>query len=120
MVNKFHIWKILVNSIFIGLLLFGYSCSKKQEVHIAKTLVFDGKLYEMDKELPFSGVIYNTYASGKREYEGVYVKGRPNGLLIYWYENGQKMREGKLNNGSPNGRWKYYNQNGSVDKIIDH
>ena len=101
-------------------MLFGYSCSKKQEAHITKTLVFDGKLYEMDKELPFSGVIYNTYASGIREYEGVYVKGRPNGLLIYWYENGQKMREGKLKNGSPIGRWKYYNHNGLLDQTIDH
>ena len=101
-------------------MLFGYSCSKKLDVDITKTLVFDGKLYEMDKDLPFSGVIYNTYASGKREYEGVYVKGRPNGLLIYWYENGQKMREGKLKNGSPIGRWEYYNQDGLLNKTIDH
>ena len=101
-------------------MLFGYSCSEKEEVHISNTLVFDGKLYKMDKDFPFSGVIYNTYASGKREYEGVYVKGRPNGLLIYWYENGQKMREGKLKNGSPIGRWENYNKDGLLDKTIDH
>ncbi len=82
--------------------------------------MFDGKLYVMDAKDPFSGIIYNTYQNGRREYEGEYKDGQPNGLLIYWYENGQKMREGKLKNGSPIGIWKYYNQNGLLDNTIDH
>ena len=55
----------------------------------------------MDVESPFSGKVFNTYASGKREYEGKYNNGRPNGSLVYWYENGNIMREGVLNDGQP-------------------
>ena len=61
--------------------------------------MFEGKLYELNSDKPFSGMIFNTYPSGLREYEGEYKNGKPNGLLTYWYNNGNKMREGKLKNG---------------------
>ena len=89
-------------------------------MHISKTIIFDGHLYELNSDNPFTGIVYNTYSNGAREYEGVYEKGEPNGLLIYWYKNGNKMREGKLKNGSPVGRWKYYNQERRMTKTIDH
>ena len=119
-VNKFHIYKFLRNSILISLALLQFSCGEKVEIHISKTIIFEGKLYKLDHDEPYSGKVYNTYPSGNREYEGEYNGGKPNGLLIYWFDNGNKMREGKLRNGSPIGRWKYYNQEGNLTKTIDH
>ena len=102
------------------MVLYLLSCQDNVEVHISKTIIFEGQLFELNSEDPFSGIIYNTYSNGKREYEGKYINGRPTGMLIYWYENGKKMREGKLKNGSPVGRWNYYNANGAIQKSIDY
>ena len=82
--------------------------------------MFEGKLYLADSKDPFSGIVYNTYPNGQREYTGEYKNGEPNGLLIYWYENGNKMREGKLKGGTPLGRWIIYKEDGSVQETIDH
>ena len=82
--------------------------------------MFEGQLYEMDKEEPFSGLVYNTYPDGQREYEGQYKNGKPNGLLVYWYKNGNKMREGKLQDGFPVGRWILYHEDGTVQETMDH
>ena len=119
-VNKFHILKFLINNVLIVIILFQFSCADKVEVHISKTILFEGKLYVMDQEKPLSGVVYNTYPSGLREYEGEYKDGTPNGLLTYWYNNGNKMREGKLKNGIPVGRWSTYKEDGSIQEIMDH
>ena len=118
--NKFHIWQILNNSILISIVLFHFSCGEKSEVHISQTIMFEGKLYLTDSKDPFSGIIYNTYPDGQREYAGEYKVGQPNGLLVYWYENGNKMREGKLKGGTPVGRWVTYKEDGSVKETIDH
>ena len=90
------------------------------EVHISQTIMFEGRLYKMDSKDPFSGIVYNTYPKGRREYEGEYKDGMPNGLLTYWYENGNKMREGRLQSGTPIGRWTTYNEDGVVQTTIDH
>ena len=82
--------------------------------------MFEGKLYELNSDKPFSGMVFNTYLSGLREYEGEYKDGKPNGFLTYWYNNGNKMREGKLKNGIPVGRWTTYKGDGSIQEIMDH
>ena len=82
--------------------------------------MFEGKLYEMDDKQPFSGMVFNTYPNGKREYLGEYKDGKPNGSLIYWYENGNKMREGFLKDGIPVGTWYKYKADGSINEAIDH
>ena len=82
--------------------------------------MFEGKLYKMEAKDPFSGIVFNTYPNGQREYTGEYKDGKPNGLLVYWYKNGVKKREGKLKNGVPAGRWTYYNSDGSMKEIKDH
>ena len=60
--------------------------------------MFEGKLYKMEAKDPFSGIVFNTYPNGQREYTGEYKDGKPNGLLVYWYEKGVKKREGELKN----------------------
>ena len=111
---------MLRNSILVSILLFFYSCSEKPEIHISQTIIFEGKLYKMDGNDPFSGIVYNSYPNGQREYVGEYKEGKPNGLLVYWYENGNKMREGKLKSGTPVGRWITYKLDGSIQGTLDH
>ena len=82
--------------------------------------MYAGKLYLKESKDPFSGIVYNTYPNGQREYKGEYKNGEPNGLLAYWDENGNKMREGKLKGGAPIGRWYIYRKDGSVQETIDH
>ena len=112
--------KSLINIILISIALLQFSCGKKPEIHISKTVQFEGKIYLLDSDDPFTGILFNEYSNGQREYEGSYKKGVPNGTLIYYFENGLKMREGILKNGSPVGRWTYYNSDGSIKEIKDH
>ena len=74
----------------------------------------------MNEEIPFTGLVFETYPNGNKEYSGEYNNGKPSGVLTYWYPNGNKMREGKLKDGSPVGRWKYYNKNGTIKNIVDN
>ena len=104
----------------ISLALLQFSCGEKVEIHISKTIMFEGKLYGLNSDKPFSGMVFNTYPSGHREYEGEYKNGKPHGYLNYWHENRNKMREGKLKNGIPVGRWTTYKEDGSIQEIIDH
>ena len=120
MVNKFHVLKLLRNSILIMIALLHFSCGENSEVHNSQTIMIGGKLYKMDEKDPFTGIVYNTYPNGQREYAGEYRDGNPNGLLVYWHENGNKMREGTLKSGTPVGRWITYLEDGSVKKTIDH
>ena len=119
LVNKFRICKLYINRILVAF-IFLYGCGENQNVHLSDTVIFEGKLYKMDSEKPFSGLVYNTYSNGKREYEGEYKHGKPNGLLLYWYEDGALMRKGKLKNGSPIGLWKYYYRDGTIEKTINY
>ena len=120
LVNKFHIWKFLINIILSSIFLLQFSCGETAEVHISKTVQFEGKIYLLDSDDPFTGILFNEYSNGQREYEGSYQKGVPNGVLTYYFDNGLKMREGILKNGSPKGRWTYYNSDGSIKEIKDH
>ena len=104
----------------ISLALLQFSCGEKPEVPISKTIQFEGKIFRLNEEEPYSGIVFNEYPDGQREYEGLYKNGKPNGNLVYWYENGSIKREGRLKNGSPIGRWTYYNPDGNIQKITDH
>ena len=82
--------------------------------------MFEGKLYKINENDPFMGIVYNTYPNGQREYESRYTKGRPNGLMTYWDINGNKMHEGILKDGSQSGRWTYYNEDGTLKEFVDY
>tara|TARA_B110000263_G_scaffold177743_1_gene155466 strand:- start:26 stop:367 length:342 start_codon:yes stop_codon:yes gene_type:complete len=107
-----------INIIYLFLILF-IACGEKLEIHISKTVQFEGKIYLLESDDPFTGILFNEYSNGQREYEGSYKKGTPNGKLTYYFENGSKMREGNIKNGSPAGRWTYYNSDGSIKEIKD-
>ena len=109
--------KNIIYSIFV---LFSFSCNEKNEIHISNTIMFSGKLYELNADEPFDGGVYNVYENGEREYEGVYKDGIPNGKLVYWFENGMIKREGELKKGVPVGRWKEYDVEGMLKSQVDH
>ena len=102
------------------MLLLFFACGEKTEVDIINTVQFEGKIYCLNEEQAFSGIVFNEYPDGQREYEGLYKNGKPNGNLVYWYENGSIKREGRLKNGSPIGKWTYYNPDGSIQKSTNH
>ena len=108
-----------INIIYLFLILF-IACGEKPEIHISKTVQFEGKIYLLDSDDPFTGILFNEYSNGQREYEGYYKNGVQSGKLTYYFDYGSKMREGVLKNGSPAGRWIYYNSDGSIKEIIDH
>tara|TARA_B100000131_G_scaffold313736_1_gene349504 strand:- start:142 stop:477 length:336 start_codon:yes stop_codon:yes gene_type:complete len=110
--------KILFNYILI--VLFFNSCSEKLNIDFVDTIMFEGKLYELNSDVPISGKVFNMYSNGFKEYEGEYIDGKPHGNLIYWYDTGVKMREGKLNNGVPIGIWSYYNKFGVLEKTMEY
>jgi len=103
------------------MLLFISSCGGEQvELHISNTVMFSGKLYKIDENKPFNGIVYNTYPNGQREYAGEYKNGRPNGFLTYWHDNGKKRREGELKDGKPLGRWIIYDDKGKIKQYIEN
>ena len=108
------------NIIFYLFLILFIACSEKPEIHISKTVQFEGKIYLLNSDDPFTGILFNEYSNGQREYEGYYKNGVPSGKLTYYFDYGSKMREGVLKNGSPAGQWIYYNSDGSINEIIDH
>ena len=112
--------EFIKNIIYLIFLLCSFSCDEKNEVHISNTIMFSGKLYELNEDEPFDGVVYNVYENGKREYEGVYKNGIPNGRLIYWFDNGIIKRKGELKKGVPVGRWKEYDDKGSLKLQMDY
>ena len=113
--------KFIINSILSFILLFILSCDGEQiELHISNTVMFSGKLYKIDENKPFSGIVYNTYQNGQREYSGEYKNGIPNGSLVYWHNNGKKMREGELKDGKPFGRWVIFDDAGNIKKYIEN
>ena len=115
-INKSFL-KTIIKLIF---LIIFFSCNDPIEIHISNTIIFEGKLFQLNSDTPYTGSVFNTYPNGQREYLGHYKNGRPNGKLIYWYKNGNKKREGKLQDGIPIGTWTIYNQNGSINETITH
>jgi len=97
-----------------------FSCGEKQEISIDETIQFEGKMYLLKEDKPFSGIIYDLYENGQREYQGQYEDGKPNGPLTYYYNNGRIKRTGKVKNGTPIGVWTYYTPEGTIEKTIQY
>ena len=57
------------------------------------TVTKDGLLYEVDKELPFTGKTVIQYSDGQKVQEFTYKDGKQHGKVTAWYENGQLKAE---------------------------
>ncbi|MBL8783525.1 MAG: toxin-antitoxin system YwqK family antitoxin [Deltaproteobacteria bacterium] len=65
------------------------------------------------------------HPNGKREKQGRFKDGKPDGQWTFWYEDGTKMLEGTLDEGVENGLWTGWHPNrqkkfeGSFDKGVE-
>lgn len=66
-----------------------------------------------------NGTRITYYTTGKKESEGNYTMGKPEGTWTYFHENGNKASEGKMEDGKKEGPWRYYNLNGRLEQIIN-
>lgn len=58
------------------------------------------------------------YVSGKKESEGNYNDGKPNGKWSYFHENEKLASEGQMIGGKKEGLWRYFNNNGLLEQVI--
>jgi len=63
---------------------------------------------------PYSGPVYSTYDSGKKESTGTLKDGHEEGLWTEYYEDGTKSSEGVYRAGKEEGAWKYWFENGKL------
>ena len=64
-----------------------------QTVDLSKLVRRDGLVYEGDSETPFTGVVVDKHANGKKKTEGTFKDGKQEGLWTLWHANGQKKGE---------------------------
>jgi len=76
----------------------------------------DGRLYEQNKNLPFTGKYTPHYENGQKTQEVTVVVGHFKGSYTTWYENGQKQEVGTYENGLINGPSTYWLENGGREE----
>ena len=55
--------------------------------------------YIKGSDIPYTGKVFKSYASGQRELEVNVKDGKYDGLVIWWHQNGQKKSEEKWERG---------------------
>jgi len=68
--------------------------------------------YIHNTNTPFTGKALKNYPNGKIGMAGTMVKGKFDGLWVWWYSNGQKKRETKYVKGLKQGKSFYWWDNG--------
>lgn len=65
-----------------------------------------------------NGTRITYYVNGRKESEGSYTNGKPEGVWKYFHDNGRLASEGQMVDGKKEGQWKYYNRNGRLDEVL--
>jgi antitoxin component YwqK of YwqJK toxin-antitoxin module len=74
----------------------------------------DGRLYALSEDVPFHGVLYKNFPSGKRKLQIEIEDGKPHGLSIGFFENGQREVEESFIHGVSHGIRTRWNANGKL------
>ncbi len=53
------------------------------------------------------------YESGNKQYEGLVVNGKEQGLWTYWYDNGSVKQTGYFKDGKTDSVWEYFSEEGA-------
>ena len=80
-----------------------------------KELEISGNLFNeiaYHKGSPYTGKSINYYVNGKKQSEGNYKDGKPDGLNLGWYENGKKQWEENYKDGKEDGLVVAWHENG--------
>ena len=72
----------------------------------------EGIIYLNGSDTPYTGKFFGLYENGKKNQEGNFKDGKPDGLGVGWHENGQKAYEGNYKDGKLVGSEKYWNRKG--------
>ena len=64
-----------------------------QTVDMSKLVERDGLMYEINSEMPFTGVVVGKYENGQKAGEVTIKDGKQEGPTTEWYKNGQKSSE---------------------------
>ena len=72
----------------------------------------DGRLYEQNKNLPFTGKYTFDYPNGQKKQDTTVVAGHFEGPYTIWYESGQKRETGTYQKGLINGANTFWDENG--------
>ncbi len=65
-----------------------------------------------------NGTRITYYINERKESEGNYKNGKPEGKWSYYHENGRLASEGEMIDGKKEGVWRYYNLNGRLEQVI--
>lgn len=76
------------------------------------------KIFEKGTLKDGNGTRLTYYVGGKKESEGNYKDGKPNGRWSYYHENEKLASEGQMLEGKKEGMWRYFNINGRLEQVI--
>lgn len=101
---------------FITLTAFG----NQRRLMRNETRSYYSKIYAGKEEIPYTGIIYNLYKSGKLNWETNYVNGLRDGKDVTYFEDGSIKTEGAYKNDKAVGETKTYHLNGKLYILKSH
>ena len=94
------------------LCVFLLSACAPSEVPYDKLSARNGITYEINSQIPFTGVATVYYENGQLQHKGTFKNGEVNGLAETYYENGQLEGRATAKNGEAHGLRESYDENG--------
>jgi antitoxin component YwqK of YwqJK toxin-antitoxin module len=73
----------------------GEPITETKSVSVDEMEIRGGFGYIKGSDIPYTGKVFKSYASGQRELEVDVKDGKYDGLVIWWHQNGQKKSEEK-------------------------
>ena len=104
----------------ILLCVFLLSACAPSEVPSDKLVERNGIRYEINSQIPFTGVSTEYHENGQLDSKITYKDGELNGLAEGYDENGQLKSKGNFKDGKFNGLSKWYHENGQLMKTFTH
>ena len=97
------------------LCIFLLSACAPSEVPSDKLLERNGIKYEINSQIPFTGVSTTYHENGQLKYKVTYKNGELNGLRERYYENGQLRWKNNTKDGMRSGLSEFYYINGQEE-----
>lgn len=108
----------LKHQLLPGLLALFLLVGCTREIPVRRTVVHDGKVFEMGASEPFTGIVTGKAAAGNRSepwtYHKVYRDGVLNGDSRFWHPNGRLASVEPYRDGRINGILTRYDENGKI------
>ena len=107
-----------MNKLPVLLCIFLLSACAPSEVPSYKLVDRNGIKYEINSQIPFTGVSTDYYENGRLKEKYTYKDGEQNGLNEGYHENGQLLWKGTFKDGELNGLWEAYRENGQEENFF--